>query len=58
MSDDPADSGDESEPDDQSDDHGLPPEDLKYPEFVFEEGEIADDGSFELEMSARLTPEA
>ncbi|WP_276299915.1 hypothetical protein [Halorussus lipolyticus] len=30
-------------------DHGLPPEDLQYPEFVFEEGEIADDGGFDLQ---------
>ena len=28
---------------------GLPPEALQYPEFVFEDGEIGDDGSFELE---------
>jgi len=49
MSDDPADSGDESEPDDQSDDHGLPPKDFQSPEFVFAEGAIADDGSFDLD---------
>ncbi|UPW02163.1 hypothetical protein M0R88_08725 [Halorussus gelatinilyticus] len=28
--------------------HGLPPEDLQYPEFVFEEGEVGPDGSFDL----------
>ncbi|WP_135826873.1 hypothetical protein [Halorussus ruber] len=33
----------------KNDDHELPSEDLQYPEFVFEEGEIADDGSFELD---------
>jgi hypothetical protein len=30
-------------------DGGLPPEDLRYPEFVFEAGEIADNGSFDLD---------
>ncbi|WP_458206074.1 hypothetical protein [Haladaptatus sp. NG-SE-30] len=30
-------------------DHALSPEDLQYPEFVFEEGDIGDDGSFDLE---------
>jgi hypothetical protein len=33
---------------DEDADHGLPPEDLQYPEFVFEDGGIAEDGSFEL----------
>lgn len=32
-----------------ADHHGLPPEDLQYPEFVFESGAIADDGSFDLD---------
>ncbi|MFC7081557.1 hypothetical protein [Halorussus caseinilyticus] len=45
MTDERDDASDESD----SEDHGLPPEDLQYPEFVFEEGEIADDGSFELD---------
>lgn len=31
------------------DDHALPSEDLEYPEYVFESGEVADDGSFDLE---------
>ncbi|USZ69449.1 hypothetical protein NGM10_06865 [Halorussus salilacus] len=31
-----------------ADDHALPPEDLRYPEYVFEKGDIADDGSFDL----------
>ncbi|WP_458186123.1 hypothetical protein [Haladaptatus sp. NG-WS-4] len=30
-------------------DHALPLEDLQYPEFVFEEGDIDADGSFDLE---------
>lgn len=48
MSDDEAD--DHAGADDEhSDDHGLPPEDLQYPEFVFESGEVGDDGSFDLE---------
>jgi hypothetical protein len=34
---------------DGEDDHALPPEDLRYPEFVFEVGDIADDGSFDLD---------
>ena len=29
-------------------DHGLPPEDLQYPEFVFESGDIDDRGGFDL----------
>ncbi|WP_435180384.1 hypothetical protein [Halorussus sp. AFM4] len=34
---------------DESDhDRGLPPEDLQYPEFVFEAGEVGPDGSFDL----------
>ncbi|WP_115863124.1 hypothetical protein [Halorussus litoreus] len=32
-----------------SDDPAIAPEGLQYPEFVFGEGEIADDGSFELD---------
>ncbi|PSP54968.1 hypothetical protein BRC82_08240 [Halobacteriales archaeon QS_1_67_19] len=34
--------------DDAGDDRALPPADLQYPEYVFDEGEIDDDGSFEL----------
>lgn len=34
---------------DKGDDHALAPEDLQYPEFVFEAGEIAEDGSFDLD---------
>ena len=37
------------EEDEHSDDHALAPEDLQYPEYVFEEGDIAEDGSFELD---------
>ncbi len=33
----------------EGDDHALSPEDLQYPEFVFEDGEIAEDGAFDLE---------
>lgn len=40
--------GDHGESEDD-DDHALPPEDLQYPEYVFESGEIADDGSFDLD---------
>ena len=32
----------------QGDDHALPLEDLQYPEYVFEAGEVGDDGSFDL----------
>lgn len=33
---------------DEEDDHVLPSEDLQYPEFVFEEGDIGDRGEFDL----------
>ncbi|WP_137284008.1 hypothetical protein [Halorussus salinisoli] len=46
MSDEDTDGAEESE---DADDHALPPEDLRYPEFVFEDGGIADDGSFDLD---------
>jgi hypothetical protein len=32
----------------EEDDHVLDPEDLQYPEFVFDEGEISDRGGFNL----------
>jgi hypothetical protein len=32
----------------EANDHALAPEDLQYPEYVFDEGEIAEDGSFDL----------
>lgn len=32
----------------EDDDHVLNPEDLQYPELVFEEGDIDDDGGFDL----------
>ncbi|WP_049971451.1 hypothetical protein [Haladaptatus cibarius] len=34
---------------DSHDHHALSPDELRYPEFVFENGEIGDDGSFDLE---------
>ncbi|WP_266075536.1 hypothetical protein [Haladaptatus caseinilyticus] len=34
---------------DEHDDHALSPDELRYPEFVFEGGTIGDDGSFALE---------
>ena len=38
--------GHDGETEDEGDhDHGLPPEDLQYPEYVFESGEITEDGS-------------
>lgn len=35
----------------EEDDHALPAEDLQYPEFVFEEGEVGDRGDFDLRRS-------
>jgi hypothetical protein len=32
-----------------ADDHALAPEDLQYPEFVFEEGDVSERGGFDLE---------
>jgi hypothetical protein len=40
---------DESSETEEGGDHALPLEDLQYPEYVFESGEIAADGSFTLE---------
>lgn len=40
---------DHEDADQHADDHALDPEDLQYPEFVFEEGEIDDRGGFDLE---------
>lgn len=34
---------------DEEDDHVLPPDDLQYPEFVFDEGDVGERGSFDLE---------
>lgn len=31
-----------------ADDHALPPEELQYPEFEFDEGSVAADGTFDL----------
>lgn len=36
---------------DEEDDHVLPSEDLQYPEFVFEEGNVGDRGEFDLSRS-------
>lgn len=36
---------------DDEDDHVLPPEDLRYPEFGFEHGSVDDEGGFDLEES-------
>lgn len=33
---------------DEEDDHVLPPDDLQYPEFVFEAGDVGDRGGFDL----------
>lgn len=37
-----------SENTEEGDDHALASEDLQYPEFVFEAGDIAEDGGFDL----------
>ena len=49
MSDDHGEEGEGHAEDEGDHDHGLPPEDLQYPEYVFESGEIAEDGSFDLQ---------
>ncbi|GAA0196152.1 hypothetical protein ACFFQF_31595 [Haladaptatus pallidirubidus] len=36
---------------DEEDDHVLPSEDLLYPEFTFEEGDVGDRGEFDLSRS-------
>ncbi|WP_458189999.1 hypothetical protein [Haladaptatus sp. NG-WS-4] len=36
---------------DEEDDHVLPSEDLQYPEFAFEEGNVGDRGEFDLSRS-------
>lgn len=61
MTDDPDPDADESsgdaqagnDADESGDDesHALPPEDLQYPEFVFDEGEVGDRGGFDLQRS-------
>jgi hypothetical protein len=44
--------GDDETPDESGDDgHALPPEDLQYPEFVFDDGEVGDRGGFDLAQS-------
>lgn len=48
MSDGNDETNDHEDSDAPEDDHGLPPEDLQYPEYVFEEGEIDPDGGFDL----------